>query len=203
MSEKDYYNSSDEAYASREFLEEEFAPYLEEGEQILYVQGKGKGNAPLPIEGMHRKGVFKAVEIVITLVAAVVGMIFFLGIKKIISPDAVWDATNVIWIIPLIGITIGVVIVIKFVKDDPSKDVAVTSRRIMTLLYGKFEQISYDNITNVTYTIGKDNKGGVQIRTEEHYPRGIIANYWLESDDPQKLKYLIDQAFIKYKSGQA
>ena len=203
MSEKDYYNSSDEAYASREFLEEEFAPYLEEGEQILYVQGKGKGNAPLPIEGMHRKGIFKAAEIVITLVAAAVGFTFFLGYKEVISPDAIWNATNVIWIIPVIVITIGVVIVIKFVKDDPSKDVAVTSRRIMTLLYGKFEQISYDNITNVTYTIGKDNKGGVQIRTEEHYPRWIIANYWLESDDPQKLKYLIDQAFIKYKSGQA
>ena len=108
-----------------------------------------------------------------------------------------------IFIMPIALIIMITAIAIVLEKLFGSADYAITNKRILNLQSGEPDQVSFDNITDVSVTDENGNKGTVTVTSVLNDPVTAVRIMTLRDvDDPQRVKQIIEDSIGIYKASR-
>ena len=204
--QKDNYGQvADEEYwhrehTSTEYLTEIFKPYLMEGEQILCVIGGGKGKTNDFFESGKNQRKLKSIKIAVAA--------FFIVSLAVFLISFFIDSISGLFMLLFFALfTVGIpcamiggitaLIIWAVTAGNKGVNYAITDRRIIYQGYGQMKVISFAHITST-----KANAKSLTLRLSMY--EGVKTNmiYVIPNvGDPLRVKYILDQAIEKYKSG--
>lgn len=178
-----------------EYLRGAFAPYLREGERLLYTFGRdSRTDFGL---NKQRTGMNKIIGLSILGMFIVCFLTFFIGFFS--SGKASYIFIFLLFLLMPIAVFGGVTALIVWaVKLNNKADYAVTDRRILMLMSSYNNEMPYDNVTSVTFSVKRDGTGKVRIVSKTGNQISILTIPCVK--EPERLSNIIAEAVRNYRS---
>ncbi len=178
-----------QSYAGNTDLEAVFAPYLAQGEHLLWAGGKGS------LEQLNEKPHKEITVNPMPIVFIIIGLIFMFT---------------------CIGAVVGIVLLIigiaLLVKDD-NGFMAVTDRRLIVRVYNTSQNIWLNTIKDISVVSKKGNMGRLQLMLDEQSVsfdlnrrasdiKSGSSNYYFSPavENPERVKQIIEDAILRAKT---
>jgi hypothetical protein len=178
-----------------EYLRGAFAPYLREGERLLYTFGRDSRTD----FGLNKQR--RSMNKIIGL--SILGMFIVCLLTFFIAFFTSGKASYIFIFLPFLLMPIAVLgrvtaLIVWAVKLNNKADYAVTDRRILMLMSSYNNEMPYDNVTSVTCSVRRDGTGKVRIVSKTGNQISILTIPCVK--EPEHLRAKIVEAVRNYQS---